>query len=239
MPTHRRGQTRLRRARSLVRVRSRALLSWHPPFTRAQVAAAPPPEPPPPLSRARASATLAPAAQSRAYELVYIIYYHHRHHRHHRHRRRRAAMFAAVVIMAATTTGSTNAIATSFDYNVCSSKSWHNSTCLPRGVVVQRLPGLGSRACCSRCSEAPACVSWNVNHEQKLCFLRGDWRPVPGNECTAGITRPVPPAPPLPPAPAPLPPPPPPSPAPSGAKNVLFLVSDDMCVRYPFVCGAY
>ena len=110
----------------------------------------------------------------------------------------------------------------------CGGPAFHNRTCLPRGAVLQQLPNLDVSDCCSRCVEVQACVSWNVNHEQKLCFLRTDWLPVSSGSCTAGLVRKVPQPPPMPPAPPPMPPPPPPAPAPKGAKNVLFLVSDDM-----------
>ena len=126
-------------------------------------------------------------------------------------------------------TGASEGAAAPRRQRVCAAASWDNGTCLPTGVVVSKLPGLESGECCAACSKNAACVAWNVNHQQQLCFLRGDWKPVPGPECTASQLRPSPPPTPLPPAPPPPPPPPPPpTPASRGARNVLFMVSDDM-----------
>ena len=98
-------------------------------------------------------------------------------------------------------------------------------------------------ACCAKCAKEPKCAafSWhpqggNNNH---MCALHPAGKPIGAkvkkSGCTSGIVRPgdIPP-------PTPPPPPQPIKPAPKGAKNVLFIISDDReccrCCRHSRSC---
>ena len=92
--------------------------------------------------------------------------------------------------------------------------------------ILQELTNMNVSSCCRACValETPApCISWTLNTEQKLCHLRAVFtgNMNKGKECTSGVARPPSPTPSPPPTPSPVPPP-------AGAKNVLFVLVDDL-----------
>ena len=98
--------------------------------------------------------------------------------------------------------------------------------------ILQELANQTVSSCCAACVALPACISWTLNTEQKQCHLRAVFTGhlTKGASCTSGLARPQPPTPP-PPTPTPTPPQPPtppPVPPPAGAKNVLFILVDDL-----------
>jgi hypothetical protein len=79
-------------------------------------------------------------------------------------------------------------------------------------------------ACCASCQSITDCQSWIAHGKTKLCILRNiaTTDGATGKNCQSGIVQ--------------APPPPPPGPAPALAKNVLYLLSDDL---RPEMHGAY
>jgi hypothetical protein len=100
--------------------------------------------------------------------------------------------------------------------------------------ILQELTNQTVSSCCTACVALPACISWTLNTVQKQCHLRAVFTGhlTKGTSCTSGLARPQPPTPapqPRPtPAPTPLAPTPAPVPPPAGAKNVLFILVDDL-----------
>jgi hypothetical protein len=103
-------------------------------------------------------------------------------------------------------------------------------------------PSLNVTRCCEECLALPGCVGWTLNTQDKACFLKDETTagpsPTPGPQ-SGYNPHPLPPKPtpltPTPKHPTPMPEPhppisptPKPSPAPAGAKNVLFVIADDM-----------
>ena len=79
-------------------------------------------------------------------------------------------------------------------------------------------------ACCKLCSSNEGCAA--ITWFKRTCFLHPTGEPLGPSRAaagkTSGVVRPG-----SVPAPAPPPPPQPIEPAPKGARNVLFLISDD------------
>jgi len=98
------------------------------------------------------------------------------------------------------------------------------STCKGAGGSYKDLVLNSSAACCQAClDDGASCCGWIFNAEQKdtQCHLKSDAKYIvldPTSKLVCGATRPV----------TPVPTPAPPKPAPKGAKNVVFIVSDDM-----------
>ena len=101
--------------------------------------------------------------------------------------------------------------------------------CMPAatGVGFASKAGVDVAGCCSFCGQHSAkCVQWTLNHDKAVCHLWDAAKATAAGNCTSGNApgrAPNPPAPPGPP-----PPPPRPSPAPTGAKDVLFVMVDDL-----------
>ena len=89
--------------------------------------------------------------------------------------------------------------------------------------ILKELTGQTVSSCCKACVDMEACISWTLNTQQKQCHLRSVFtgHMNKGTECTSGVARS--------PAPTPVPAPTPgPVPPPAGAKNVLFVLVDDL-----------
>ena len=99
--------------------------------------------------------------------------------------------------------------------------------------------------CCAACDETKGCLGWTLDFRETRCFLKDKVYPPRATNGSISASQkhapkpgpPRPPPPPKPPAPVGPDPDPPavhpvpgdkPVPAPAGAKNVLFLIADDM-----------
>ena len=90
-----------------------------------------------------------------------------------------------------------------------------DNSCMKGSKAIKKYSNFrdNAEACCKYCTENPLCFAFTLNIKSHDCFLHpfGNNSFTPG-ECTSAIVR----------TPAPIPP------APKGAKNVLFLIADDL-----------
>ena len=94
--------------------------------------------------------------------------------------------------------------------DACAPKS---NSCMPTARAYKSFASNDVAACCAACqSDAALCMAYTVNHDRTTCFLHpASDAPLAQGHCTSGIVR----------SPTPRKPP-------AGAKNVLWLVADDM-----------
>jgi arylsulfatase A-like enzyme len=87
--------------------------------------------------------------------------------------------------------------------------------CMKNSTAIEKYDGGTAEECCEKCASNSACVAYTMNIKRNLCFLHPETADFGPGNCTSGIVR----------APTPEPTP---APAPKGAKNVLFLIADDL-----------
>jgi hypothetical protein len=100
----------------------------------------------------------------------------------------------------------------------CTAASFKKNTCMVVPVAIAHYTNLSdsARACCELCVSNPLCCTFTMNHNNDNCFLHGESKSTDSRKgnCTSAVIRSTP-------TPAP-------APAPKGAKNVLFLIADDL-----------
>jgi hypothetical protein len=106
----------------------------------------------------------------------------------------------------------------------CQASTFQKKVCMAVPTSIAKYTNLSDSAtgCCELCQQNSLCYTFTMNHNNDRCFLHGNSASTyskKGN-CTSAVIRSKPT-----PAPAPTPGP---SPAPKGAKNVLFLIADDL-----------
>ena len=122
----------------------------------------------------------------------------------------------------------------------CSAGAFMNGTGAPCGhgcTMLKEYKGVSDAAeCCTMCSQLPVATAWTLKASTKICHckvqnLRAAGTPM-GSSTSGSIGPAPPPLPPPPPGPRPPhpspPAPAPPSPAPPGARNLLYIVVDDL-----------
>ena len=106
-----------------------------------------------------------------------------------------------------------------------SSVVFHNASCYPHDPSVGIVNTTNTTECCTACFSNANCGAFTVNFDGHKCVLHpihATGPVLPGN-CKSGDVRKTPS-----PSPGPAPSSSPTTPAPEGAKNVLFIVVDDL-----------
>ena len=134
----------------------------------------------------------------------------------------------AFVASAATAAGSAAPCAGGITRNFCMKQYVGNKHALVLRNFTTASRTDGAAECCAACAAEPGCVFWMWNHGDRapefypaMCWVTKDLNPQPKpgpTNCDHGAV-PVKPTPP--PTPAPLPPP-------AGAKNILYILVDDL-----------